>query len=243
MMVAPVRTARRGGRRHADNDSVPALLDVAGNSARLRVMRAIGHVPPIDEEPWWDRTHPYWVVNDAVLHAMRLWGRRARSGGGDLRLSPFWSLLEHQDSYLQAYERHRHVELTDLTPHEIYLGLCRRNRLAWAGWIVIVGSSREVTDDFGQPAWEARIWASGPDASQTLFSGIKKSTARAIYAHIAGHPFSGPCSLGFDPPHPAENIPGWAVNEDGSLNAAALGDSSQPLPEDQPLPLDDLPQS
>jgi hypothetical protein len=168
-------------------------------------MARVGLRPP---ERWNAKGHAYWVLNDSLLEAMRRLGQKAQRGGVDARDSAYWTLLEHQDAYTEGYETGRVVELDSLSPQLLYDRLCVGNVSRWREWSVQVGASREVTDDYGQPAWESRIWVYSPDGELAMFSGIYKSTAREIYRHIVGCAYVGPCTLGDDPPHPAEGCGG-----------------------------------
>ncbi|TXH00044.1 MAG: hypothetical protein E6R08_01005 [Nevskiaceae bacterium] len=180
------------------------LMDLACTSAGLRLGETLGRCPEHGDEAWRTRKHPWIQANDNVLHAMRALGTAARNSGQDIRVSPYWSLLNHRDAYLEAYERHRDVHLMELTPRALYDCMSRGNVAHWAGWKVTVGGTREVTDGFGMPAFEERVWLAKDNEHVTMLSGVTKETARNLYAEIEGHEFSGPCDLGEDPPHPAE---------------------------------------
>lgn len=202
----------------------PQLIDLAVRSALLRVYERIGYHPEVDSAEASNRSHPFYVLNDAVLLDMEVMGRLGQTSGEDIRASQLWPLLEHQDRYEDAFERRRKVTLETVTPKAIYDGLVRGNHMLWNGWKVEVGGNREITDDYGMPAWEPRIWVEESTGKPlVMFSGISKSTARSIYTHITGKSSKGiEDGLGQDRPHPAENIPWYAVNEDGSVNAEAL---------------------
>jgi hypothetical protein len=88
----------------------------------------------------------------------------------------------------------------------IYRSLSNGNHLVWKGWEIYVGGSREVTDDYGCPAWESRIWLQPPSGELTMVSGISREQARAIYRRVTGVAFSGVDTLGHDDPHPAEKL-------------------------------------
>ncbi|MBA9859167.1 hypothetical protein [Ralstonia insidiosa] len=183
------------GRSESMQENV--LLDLACRSALMRVLRA-----PRGQE----HAPQYWALNDSVLTDMRRLGREHQKAGLDARTSSFWILLEHRFSYEEAFERRRRVTPAELTPQSIYDAIEKGNTILWQGWEIEVGGSREVTDDYGCPAWEARIWVESPEKSYAEFSDVCKDTARALYKHIVGHPFEGECTLGDDPPHPAEYL-------------------------------------
>lgn len=173
------------------------LLDLACRSALMRVLRqcdASEHSPQ------------YRALNGGILDDMRRLGREHQRAGLDARTNPLWILLEHRFSYEEAYERRRRVSPAEFTPQSIFDALVKGNTILWQGWEIEVGGTREVTDDYGCPAWEARIWVESPLKTYGEFSGVCKATARALYVHIVGHPFEGECTLGDDPPHPAEYL-------------------------------------
>lgn len=181
------------------------LLDIAALSAELRIRNALGLAPSRkDSEAWGKRDHPYIRLNDEILRRMGELGRICRDSNADIRTSAFWPLLAFQDVYVERYEYRRKVKLQELSPSAIYQGLSRGNKLLWNGWEIYLGSSRETTDDLGQPAWEPRVWISHPSKEVAMLSGISRATARAVYLHITGAPFAGDDGLGDNPPHAAE---------------------------------------
>lgn len=199
-----------------------SLLDLACRSALWRIRDKIQsnmYYYPDGENnltAWpgrWDRCVPLARGTDLlddlvgpIGYDMRRLGRQSRDTVEDLRTSPYWSLLECKDSFQEGFERNRPIDIKYLTPMAIYRCLEMGNILRHAGWKVTVGGSREVTGDYGEPAWESRIWVSPPVGKLIEFSGVSKSLARKIYATIAGAEFLGVDTLGFDDPHDAENI-------------------------------------
>lgn len=171
------------------------LLDLACRSALLRVLRG-----PCSQ----DQTPEYQALEASVLGDMHRLGREHQKAGLDARTSPFWILLEHKRRYVDTYERRRRVTPDVLTPQSIYDALAKRNTITWHGWEIEVGGNRETTDDYGCPAWEARIWVESPQKTYAEFNGVCRDTARELYVHLVGHPFEGDCKLGDDPPHAAE---------------------------------------
>ncbi len=180
------------------------IIDIAIRSALLRVYVRIGYDPYIDNN---------CALNDGILHDMKQLGRKLRNSDSDIRNSPLWDFLEHQESYEEAFERHRQVIIDFLTPMAIYECLSRDNTLLFNGWTIHVGGGREITDDYGMPAWEVRVVAESPKKALTEFSDINKDTAHKLYKHIIGRPYDQVCALGNDPPHPAEKIP-WYISDE-----------------------------
>jgi hypothetical protein len=198
------------------------LIDLALRSATLRLWSRIGYRPHNDSPEARNRTHPWYVLNDGVLNDMERLGKHCRNGGTDLRATALWPIFEHQDAYEAKFEFRRLVTPEPLTPATIYECLDRGNNVLWHGWEIQVGSSRVVVDDFGQDTWESRIWVESPDKAFSEFSGISKRTARALYEYVTGHAFAGEDTLGYDRPHPAEGVPWWMINEDGSVDEPNL---------------------
>lgn len=180
------------------------LIDIAVRSVLLRAYARIGYDQSIDNN---------LALNNGILHDMRLLGKKLRGSDSDIRTSPLWAFLENQKSYEDAFERYRPVTLDMLTPTVIYESLLRKNTLLFNGWVVDVGRGREITDDYGMPAWEEVVIAESPQKSLTEFSGVNKNTAHKLYQHIIGRPYDQVCTLGNDPPHPAENIP-WHTSDE-----------------------------
>jgi hypothetical protein len=180
------------------------LLDIATLSAQLRIRNALGLIPSNeDKDAWGRRDHPFIRLNDEILRKMGELGRLCRDNEADIRTSAFWPLLAFQDVYVERYEYRLKVRLQELSPSAIYQGLSRGNKLLWKGWEVYLGSSRETTDDFGQPAWEPRVWISSPSKDVAMLSGISRATARTAYLLIAGEPFASDDGLRGDPPYAA----------------------------------------
>ncbi|WP_201447389.1 hypothetical protein [Burkholderia gladioli] len=158
--------------------------------------------------------------------------KAARRQGIDLRDSPLWQLLEYQDCYDEVFDRNRRVDVKHLTPMIIYECLSRGSRLGYAGWTITVGGSLEVTGDYGEPAWESRIWLKVP-SSDTLeeYCGIDRDMARKLYRRITGVDFAGVDTLGIDHPHPAEGCSHAELidylEENGRLPLIASQESGQ----------------
>lgn len=197
------------------------ILDLAGRSMHLRV------ADRNDLYPGWNtdgngydrykRNHPYLILSDSVRHEMQRLGQMYRNSGRDLRTSAFWPLLKHQDAYVELFEYRRRVALTELTPKRIYDHLHAGNRVTWNGWVLFGGRPHESTDDFGQPVWRNYFYTRSPDNVISILDGLTKSKARAIFKEMTGHDYAGTNDLGFDRPHPAENVPWWMIRADGSV--------------------------
>lgn len=172
-----------------------SLVDLACRSALLRIKRCF--VAGGESSPY--------LVGE-IADDMRRFARQCRADGIDARASSLWPLVEYKALYEEVFERNRRVVVQHLTPMIIYQCLERGNQLWHDGWKVIVGGSREVTGDFGEPSWESRIWIETPNGELLEDSGISRRIARRIYERIAGHPFAGVDTLGQDGPHPAERI-------------------------------------
>jgi hypothetical protein len=169
-----------------------SVLDLVQRSAELRLLRAI-HGPS---------SVLVFALGKFIAEGMKSIGKLHRREDPSLLASPFWKLLECQDAYREAYERGREVGATELTPQTIYTSLVNGNTLVFGTSKVIVGGRREVTDDYGLPAFERRVWVSCEKKPIKLLSGITKATARAAYEEIVGSSFTGVCTLGRDPLHP-----------------------------------------
>lgn len=189
------------------------LEELHAFAARLRLYRKLGY-QPCPDEPYWDRSHPFYVLNDALQHDMGVLGKLCQKYGEeyDIRHGPMWALLEYRHRYEEAYERRRRVALDELTPRALYEGLRRGNRLYWRGWQVSLDAPRELTDDFGQPTWGKEIRVMSPGGETTLFRFLGKEDAREIYRHMTGENYDGDDGMGVDPPHSAECIPWWLRN-------------------------------
>ncbi|VWC82760.1 hypothetical protein BLA39750_01326 [Burkholderia lata] len=141
----------------------------------------------------------------ALAADMEQLGRAAREAGVDVRDSPFWVSLECHEAYRAAFDRNRQIFVKHLTPMAIFDSLCRGSKLCYFGWVVTVGGSREVTGDYGESAWETRVWLRVPGAEALEeYSGISRSLARTLYRRIVGRDFEFVDTLGIDGPHPAE---------------------------------------
>jgi len=193
-----------------------ALLDLSAQSALLRAYKAGEngqHVPVTS-----NRSTAFIAMSQnkvaelerCVRGGMAKLARFMRETGQDARdCTGWWNLLEEKDSYVEPFEHNRRVDVDELTPLAIYTCITRSNKLVWQGWTVFLGGSREVTDDFGMPAWERRVWVCSPAGEVELFGAKTKETARAIYRHIVGKDFDGDDQLGFDPLHPAGGPCWW----------------------------------
>jgi hypothetical protein len=199
--------------RKSGEVALSQLLDLAIRSARLRLYKKIGYGPSLASD-WGDRTHPFCVLNDSILYEMEYLGKQLRNSGSDIRSSYFYPLLEHKDRYEYEFEWGRLVWPAHLTPKLIYECLCLQNTIIWNGWKVVVHEADEVTDDYGQPAWESRIEVINSKKESVDFSGIKKETARIVYTHITGLSTDARVDgIGYDKPHPLEGIPWYAIDE------------------------------
>lgn len=171
------------------------LLDLACRSALLRIENRFDY----------GKTTVLSSLVGAIGAEMRDLAKAAREKGVDVRESPFWELLEYQYCYAEVFDRNRRVEVKHLTPMIIHDCLSRGSRLCYGEWAITVGGSREVTGDFGEPAWESRIWLRVPGADALEeYSGITRDMARKLYKRITGDEFGGVDTLGIDDPHPAE---------------------------------------
>lgn len=171
------------------------LLDLACRSALLRIGRRHDY----------GKTTALSVLVGAIGSDMRELAKAAREKGVDVRESPFWESLEYKDCYEEIFDRNRRIEVKHLTPMIIHDCLSRGSRLCYCDWTITVGGSREVTGDYGEPAWESRIWLRVPDADALEeYSGISRDMARKLYRRITGEDFEGVDTLGIDDPHPAE---------------------------------------
>jgi hypothetical protein len=171
------------------------LLDLACRSALLRIERHFSY----------GKTTALSTVVGAIGSDMRDLGKAARENGIDVRESPFWELLEYQHCYEEVYDRNRSVQVKHLTPMIIHECLSRGSRLCYGEWTITVGGSREVTGDYGEPAWESRIWLRVPGAEALEeYSGVTRGMARKLYRRIIGADFRGVDTLGIEDPHPAE---------------------------------------
>lgn len=142
---------------------------------------------------------------EALANDMEELGRAAREAGVDVRDNPIWESLECQEAYRAAFDRNRRISVTHLTPMAIYDALCRGSQLCYLDWVITVGGSREVTGDYGESAWEARVWLRVPSAEALEeYSGITRSLARTLFRRIVGRDFEFVDTLGIDSPHPAE---------------------------------------
>lgn len=187
-----------------ENGMSALLLEIATKSAMLRVYEAIGFTDHENKDRW-DRSHPYWKLNDEIAKKMDSMGLIFRNSGRDARTSAYWPLLEHKWFYNEQFERNRRVTVDILTPKSIHDCLDKGNTVQYISWKIEVGGCREVTGDYGEPAFESRIWVSNAnDKTPVMFSGRSKQTARKIYKHIMGSQFDGVDTLGEDAPHPAE---------------------------------------
>ena len=180
------------------------LLELATQSAMLRVYKAIGFTD-YENKDRWDRAHPFFKLCDEINHGMSSLGRLFRNSGLDARSTAFWPLLEQKWLYEEQFERNRRVTIDNLSPKSIHDCLGKGNTVQYESWKIEVGGCREVTDDYGQPAFESRIWVSNAnDKTPIMFSGVSKQTALEIYKHITGSQLDGVDTLGEDDPHPAE---------------------------------------
>jgi len=193
------------------------LLDLAIRSAFSRVARKLSYAagPRMRGKEASNGKVPDHSASDAqdylqdevgALGAdMRRLGKLCREEGWDARDSYFWPDLAYQESYEETYHRNRRVDVKQLTPMIIHRCLDQGSKLHFRAWIITVGGSREVTDGYGQPAWEPRIWLTVPNSeSLEEYSGANRETARALYKRIAGKDFNGVDTLGIAEPHPAE---------------------------------------
>ena len=182
------------------------FLNLTVNNALLGVLAITeGRPHHSDSQAWWERTHPWIVLNDKMLVQSEALGKLHQAQGVDPRKSPYFSLLQmqHRGRMAEGYELGRLVVLEELSPSIIYNGISNRNTLQWRGWSILVGEARESVDDYGCPCWRSEIFVSAPNESMT-FDGIRKSVAREIYAAITGEDFCGDDQLGEDYPHPRE---------------------------------------
>lgn len=186
--------------------SFEALVKLASDSAHLRVLRGMHGRDKEDRDEFYKSNIS--VLSDSIFETMRVLGRRYRQSAQDLRSSRLFELLESREEYERLFEYNRRIEVTEaeLTPLMIYTCLKNRNILLCRGWAVEAGIDREYDDDFGQPCWGGSIELASPDGAVTEWVCIDKDNARAVYAKVTGHSFTGHDTLGYDAPHPAEYV-------------------------------------
>lgn len=194
------------------------VVDLALRSVELRLATALGFRPTPYADEWRTRDTPFVELNDGVRFSMTRLGRRFRGTGLDLRECSMWESLEAKDAYVRAFEFLRPVELLQVTPTVIYEHLMvRHNIIRWEGYSARITCARETTDDYGCPTWDRNVRITTPRGETTHVSRTLKSSAREVFRALTGLEAPTDDGLGFDWPHPAEGIPSWLVEEDGSV--------------------------
>lgn len=155
------------------------IIELATQSSRLRVSDKIGCRPAHDDkEAWWSRKHPYVILNDYILYGMESAAKAHRNKGIDWRQSALWPLLEHHSRYIETYNDGLIVNFDDLEFEQLYKCLSLRNTISYKKWLIEVGEFEEVTDDYGQPAYHAKIILSHAEKSTMFFSGVTASAKK-----------------------------------------------------------------
>ncbi|KZC41166.1 hypothetical protein RHOFW510R12_00880 [Rhodanobacter sp. FW510-R12] len=166
------------------------VYELVGLSIDLRLREAVGNAPPLSDHDAWliDRTsHPFVVLNDQVADGMRRAGRRGRSTGQDLRESPFWPLLEHRSSYVEAYERLRPIDVDQISCDVIHEHLVNRgNTVRWRGWIARIGSASLVDDDYGHPTMERSYRVYDPAGAKHVVPASTDDPSQDIFMLMTG---------------------------------------------------------
>lgn len=145
--------------------------------------------------------------NEAVA-ALKGLAAHCRATGRDARNSPlyesFGGLAWHYDD---TYERWRPVSCEVLTPRVIFDAVEKGNKLSWGEWTIKASTSRELTDDYGLPAWDrvVTIFRNGESQASLEICGRPRHRALEIYKLITGETFTGDDGIERDSPHRYEH--------------------------------------
>lgn len=183
-----------------------ALLDLAADSALLRVQRNAGLLVSLESavDPW-RKTDPVWQLSDSVQLRMERLGRECQKYDVDIRQHPFWSLFEFKRIYIEAFEFGRVVHPQQLTL--AYSEACLRlgRELHWGKFIVRVRAPEEGTDDYGSPVWASKVHVDREGECVLSFDSVSRQTVREVFQMLTGAVSDKRIDgLGDDPAHPAE---------------------------------------
>jgi hypothetical protein len=151
------------------------LIDLACRSAMLRIAKRVRRPGDPDD---WD------TLNSGLRHDMERLGKALRGSGEDARESAFWKLLEHQWAYEKEFERRPRTNLPELSPGAIYSALLNLRTVIWQGWEIVATVPRDLTDEFGMPIAESRVWVVSPKGTLRMFRGLSHAIVRDICFHM-----------------------------------------------------------
>jgi len=165
--------------------------------------RVVSSVHPHDEQRSAAAKQACRSANEQAIRSIEALARHCRHNNQDARKSPLYEAFgDLAWVYDERFEQGRVVPCLHLTPESIYQAIEVGNTLKWQEWTITSSRPKEITDEYGQPAWERTVTAFDGKGGRVFFEDTTpRARARQIYTLIAGSDYGPKDCLGADRTH------------------------------------------